>query len=375
MTTRRILYLVNESRFFLSHRLPLALAAQAAGYEVHIATPADDAAHLIPRHGLRHHPVALSREGTGPLGELRGLVSIGRLYRRLRPDLVHQVTIKPVLYGGLMGRLLGVPARVSAISGLGYLFIAPGLKACLLRTAARQAYRGALGGAGSQVIFQNPDDRDDFVRRALVTAEQTVLIRGSGVDTALFQPNAPPAGTPLVVLPARMLWDKGVGEFVEAARQLRARGLDARFALVGPVDPYNPAGIPPDRLEAWQREGVIEWWGRRDDMPQVLRQATVVCLPSYREGLPKALLEAAASGRAIVTTDVPGCREVVREGHNGLLVPARDAEALARALEALLGDAERCRAMGGCGRQLVEQELSLQRVIDDHLRLYRELLA
>jgi len=371
----RLLLTVNDAGFFLSHRLPIALAAREAGHDVHIATAPGPAVERIVARGLPHHPVPISRSGLNPLGEFRCVAALTRLYRRLRPDIVHHVTIKPVLHGGLAARLARVPATVSAISGLGYVFVDRARRPAPLRRAARAFYRLALRQRNGRVIFQNPDDRDAFVRGGLVQAGHAALIKGSGVDLARFAPAPEPPGEPMVVLPARMLWDKGVGEFVAAARRLRADGVKARFVLVGDTDPGNPTAIPPARLEAWRAEGAVEWWGHRDDMPAVLAGAHVVCLPSYREGLPKSLIEAAACARPMVATDVPGCREIARDGENALLVPARDDNALAMALARLIGDPALRRTLGGRGRAIAEAEFAVERVVAQTLALYDALLA
>jgi glycosyltransferase involved in cell wall biosynthesis len=237
------------------------------------------------------------------------------------------------------------------------------------------AYRRLLSGEGKRLILQNPDDVRLFVSLGLAREDSIRLIRGSGVDTHRFAPVPEPDGAPLVILPARMLWDKGVGEFVAAARILRQRGVQARFALVGDTDEENPASISQGQLESWARDGVVEWWGRRDDMPEVLRRSALVCLPSYREGLPKALLEAASCGRAIVTSDVPGCREIVHHDHNGLLVPAQNADVLADALARMLEQPEERHRMGRNGRELVLGEFSQESVSQATLAVYHELLG
>jgi glycosyltransferase involved in cell wall biosynthesis len=238
------------------------------------------------------------------------------------------------------------------------------------------ACRILLNRSGSRVIVQNPDDRDVLISQGIVKSEKVHLIRGAGVDVEQFAPRAFPDGAPLVVLPARLLWEKGVGEFVSAATILRNKGYRARFALVGEPDADNPRAIPVSQLEMWQKEGLVEWWGRRTDMPDVYAQSSVVCLPtSYGEGIPKSLLEAAACGRPIVTTDAPGCREVVRHGENGYLVPLRDAEAVAKAIGELLRNPGLRVKMGEKGRELAVREFSVQQVVNQTLALYDEVLA
>ncbi len=374
-TRPTILYLVTEDWYFVSHRLALATAAVRAGYRVVVACRVQAHGSVISAAGCEVIPVGLRREGRSPLGEIRAILELVRLYRSVRPSLVHHVALKPVLYGSLAARLGGHPRVVNALAGLGFVFTGTTRRARFLRPWVQFAFRVLLAPAGSIVLFQNPDDRDLLVSRGLVPAEQTALIRGSGVDLARFRVMPEPDGVPIVLLPARMLWDKGVGEFVDAARQLCTEGIVARFVLVGGEDPANPAAIPRAQLEAWQRNGVVEWWNHQEDMPAVLARASIVCLPSYREGLPKSLLEAAAVGRALVTTDVPGCKEVVVQSVNGLLVPARDAIKLATALRELLLDPERRRSMGAAARAVAEKEFSTDRVIHETLALYRNLLG
>ncbi len=369
--SRKLLFVINNPDFFLSHRLPIAEAAREAGFTVEIAAPERPSAETIRRLGFRFHPVPLTRSSAAPLAEARALLALVRLFRRERPDLVHLVTIKPVLYGGLAARIAKVPRVVGALSGLGYVFIARGLKASVRRRLVEVAYRVAFGHGDTRVIFQNPDDRAQFLARRLLDAEDTVLIRGSGVDLAQFIATPEPEATaPVVLFASRLLLDKGVGEFAEASRILRARGIEARFVLAGELDPGNPTSLTKGQLDGWISEGLVEWWGHRTDMPQVFAQAHIVCLPSYREGLPKVLIEAAAAGRAIVTSDVPGCREVVAHGDNGLLVPPRDARRLAEAIERLLVDPELRRRMGRRGRKRAEDEFSITTVIAQTLALY-----
>lgn len=371
---KRVLFVVNDPAFFLSHRLPLGLAARERGYDVHVATGPGAAASEVRAQGFPFHEVPLSRSGRRPDAELRAIAALYKLFRELAPDLVHLVTIKPVLYGGIAARLARVPAVVSAVSGLGYVFIQRGARATATRAAVRAMYRVALGARRGRTIFQNGEDLDDFVAHKSVRRDHTVLIRGSGVDLARFRPTPEPPEPLVVMLPSRMLWDKGVGEMVEAARSLRAKHPRVRFVLVGDTDP-NPASIPRATLEGWRDEGVVEWWGFRRDMPDVLAQAHVVVLPSYREGLPKGLIEAAAAGRPIVTSDVPGCREVVRHEDNGLLVPVKDAVSLAAAIDRLLADPDLRRRMGARGRERAVEEFSVEGVVESTMSLYRDLLG
>lgn len=367
----KIIFLVSEDWYFVSHRLDLARSAVDMGFDVVVATRPGRHRDLIEAAGIRLVPMEISRGIESPLAEISGILRIWRLYRHERPDIVHHVALKPILLGGVAARLAGISRVVAAVAGLGFLFSAGGRAPVLARLLRR--LMPILVGRG-RAIVQNPDDA------AVLTAwgvpdGQVRLIRGAGVDTQRYTPRPEAGGIPLVLLPARLLWDKGVGEFIEAARRIRAAGLPARFVLAGAPDLANPASVSEATVKAWVEEGVVEWWGHRDDMPETLGASAIVCLPSYREGLPKSLLEAAACGRPIVTTDVPGCREVVLDGDNGYLVPARDVPSLVLALTRLIGDPEQRRLMGERGRLRAETEFSQQRVCAETLAVYRELLS
>ncbi|MDD5035157.1 MAG: glycosyltransferase family 4 protein [Methylococcaceae bacterium] len=367
----KLLFFVTEDWYFCSHRLPLALAAQQAGFEVCVLTRVREHGERIRRAGLKLIPLELSRRGTNPLAELGLLLRLIAIYRREQPDLIHQVAIKPVLYGSLAARLAGIPHVVNAIAGLGWLFTSPSTKARLLGHSVVLAFRLLLNRG--KLIVQNPNDLE-FLLKLGIPPSRIALIQGSGVDVLEFSPSPEPSGPPLVMLPSRQLWDKGIGEFVAAARRLKNAGIAARFVLVGAPDAENPAAISERQLALWQQEGIVEYWGHRTDMAQVFSQAHIVCLPSYREGLPKALIEAAAAGRPIVTTDVPGCREVVRDGENGLLVPVKAVEALADALTKLIEDSSLRARMGAKGREMAVESFSQERICAETLALYRQLL-
>lgn len=373
---RRLLFVVNNPAFFMSHRVSVALAAQRAGYDVHVATMDGPAVADIEALGMTHHAIPMTRSGKHPLQELGTLLALLRLFRHVRPQVVHLVTIKPVLYGGIAARLARVPGMVAAISGLGFVFLSNSLKMRLVRAVVARLYRLALGHRNSRVIFQNGADRDLLKSLGAVRDEQVVLIRGAGVDLdlcrALPEPPVPPV---VVTMVARLLRDKGVQEFVQAARLLRERGVPVTMRLVGGVDAGNPASATPAEVEAWQREGCVEALGERADVPQLYADSHIAVLPSYREGLPKSLIEAAACGRAVVTTDVPGCRDAIDPGKTGLLVPVRDPQALADAIARLAGDATQRQAMGAAGRALAEREFNIERVARIHVDLYDTLSA
>lgn len=371
------MYVITEDWFFASHFLDRARAAVAAGWDVVVATRCRDDAARIGATGARTVHVELSRRGTNPLVELRAVASLVRVLRRERPDVVHHVALKPVVLGTLAARLAGVRRIVNAPVGMGYVFTSGDRRARLLRPALRTAMRLVLNPRGSRVIIENPDDRDAIVDGRFARASDVALIAGAGVDLRAYAPTPEPdaAGGIVVTVVARMLRDKGIPEFAEAARLLRGRGVPVRCRLVGGTDDGNPTSLDVPTLRAWEREGLVEWLGARADVPAVWRESHVACLPSHREGLPKALIEAAACGRPIVTTDVPGCREVVRDGVEGLLVPARDARALADAIAALAADPERRARMGAAARARAEAEFGNERVIAATHAVYAELVA
>lgn len=373
----RLLFVVNDLRFFLSHRLPVADAADGEGWEVHVAAPpAGDVEARLKGRGVALHRLRLDRHGTNPLAEAASLIALHRLFRRLRPDLVHLVTIKPLIYGGLAARLAGVPAVVSAVSGLGYVFSGADARSRALGRVLGPLCRAALAHPNQRVIFQNASDRAALAALGARLEGRAETIAGSGVDLDVFAPAPEPGGPVTVMLPARLLADKGVAEFVAAARLLRSEGTQARFVVVGEAPSGNPLRVPESALAAWRAEGAAEFWGHRDDMPRVLAQAHVVALPSYyREGLPKVLLEAAACARPVVTTDWPGCRDAVVPGETGLLVPPRDAQALAAALRRLIADAAARRRMGRAARALAERAFCARAVARRHLEIYRALVG
>lgn len=371
----KILYLVGEDWSFLSHRLPVARAARDAGFEVVVATRVRGHARDIEREGFRLIPLKLARGGRNPLRDLYTVAELIRLYRRERPDIVHHVALKPVLYGSLAAACARVRHVVNALTGLGYVFLSTELRARALRAVLTPLLRVLLNRPGNRLLLQNSDDARLLTAERIADAANISIIRGSGVDIEAFQPGPELPGDPVAVLASRMLWDKGVGELVEAARILKERGVRLRILLLGDPDPENPASIPRDRLESWDREGVVTWRGRVSGMPHILRNCHIAVLPSYREGLPKGLLEAAAAGLPIVATDVPGCREIARDGDNAILVPVKNAAALASALERLAGDPELRRKMGWRGRKLAEQEFAERIVVGQTLDLYRAMLA
>ena len=375
--TTRLLFVVNIPRFFLSHRLPLALAARDAGYDVHIATSDADPVNLerIRDTGLPVHPIPLIQHGRRPIDELRTLVALVRLYRRLRPDILHHVTIKPLIYGGIAARLTGRRSVIAAMSGLGRAFQDAAGRPARPGLALRLALRSALPRDTTQLLFQNADDLAMFSRLGLIDTAQATLIRGSGVDLLHF-PHVPEPlpndDGPVVLYAGRLMRQKGLLTFAEVAGRLS--GV-ARFHIAGYAESGSPDAVPVEQVEQWAAEGRVVWLGARDDMPALMASANIVVLPTiYGEGVPKVLIEAAASGRAIVTSDAPGCRDVCRDGINGLLTVPGDADALERAIRRLVDDAALRQRMGAAGRRIAEEHFSLDRVVRETLSLYERVL-
>jgi glycosyltransferase involved in cell wall biosynthesis len=364
----KLLYVINDDWYFLSHRLPLALAALSEGFEVAVATRVGTRAQEILDHGFRLIPLEHLKRETRSLNELRAIRELRAIYRDEHPDIVHHVALKPILYGNIAA--LGLPLKiVNAFAGLGYLESSKSPKAMILRTMIWNTMRFLLNRRSSFTILQNFEDRDFAVNNLGLSSENTEVIMGSGVDLELFRPSLQPSGAPIVMLPSRLLWNKGVAEFVAAAELLVSTGIHARFVLVGDTDEGSPSAIPRSQLAEWNDSGSIEWWGKMSNMQEVLPRASIICLPSYREGIPKVLIEAAACGRPIVTTDVPGCRDVVQHYVNGMLVPPNNVDVLALTIRVLLGNSDLRARMGDAGRK-VAAHFSQDVVIEKTLARY-----
>ncbi len=346
----RILLFANTDWYLYNFRLSLARELRDQGHEVMLVSAPGPFQKPLEESGFNWTPFELSRQGINPFYELLTLYRLTRLYHKLQPDIVHHFTIKPVLYGSIAAHVLRIPGIINSITGLGHLFIDSEWITRLLRRLASWLYRINL--RGTQVIFENPEDRRIFIEWKFIKPEQSHLILGTGVDVQRFHPTVKENNPLIVLFSSRMLVTKGVLEYVEAVRILKEKGLNARFALAGKADSGNPASIPEEQIDEWKQSQLVEWWGWQDDMPSALAKADIFCLPSYREGVPNALLEATACGLPIVTTDTPGCRDVVTHGENGLLVPVKNAQAIAEALETLIVDAELRKKMGNTGREI-----------------------
>lgn len=370
----KLLYVGNDASYFMAHRYNLAAAAKTAGWEVHVASPASPAMDQIRQAGFVPHEIPVTRSGLRPDRELAALYSVWRLVRDLRPDLVHAIALKAIVLSGVACRLAGGLPVVFGVMGLGHVFTERSWKGYLIRGFVR-ALLPMIVTERCRLVHQNAADRDKLSFTKPLS-ERSILIRGSGIDVELFHPRAEPGGPFTALLPARMIWKKGIGQFVEAARRLKQDGLEVRMFLAGDTDPGNPLAIPRDQLLDWHREGVIEWLGHQTDMPGLLSSSHAVVLPTYYgEGLPQSLLEAAACARAIVTTDTPGCNDVVHHEENGLLVEPRDADGLTEALRRLIADSALRTRLGRHGRERAIEEFSTSRINAQVLQLYEELVG
>jgi glycosyltransferase involved in cell wall biosynthesis len=370
----RVILFANTDWYLYNFRLSLAQHLVAAGNEVLLLSPPGKYGEKLRALGFRWEPVSMDRRSLNVFAELGLVLRLAKLFRHEAPDLVHGFTIKCAVYGSLAGRLAGVSARVSAVAGLGYIFTNNDRRARILRGPVRLLLRLALGGAGARLIVQNGEDLRAFIDARIVSPRRAHLIEGSGVNCERFRPSkqSRPAGPLRVLLASRLLWDKGVAEFVQAARAVRLAGHDIDFLVAGNPDPGNPASIPLADVEQWVSEGVFRWLGHVDNMPKLFAEVDVVVLPSYREGLSKSLAEAAASGLALVTTDVPGCRDIVEDQVTGLLVPVRSAEALAKAFSTLDGDRKLTQRLGVQARQRAVARFAEQIIIERTLQVYDE---
>jgi glycosyltransferase involved in cell wall biosynthesis len=364
----KIILFANTDWYLFKFRIAQARALRDLGVDLTLVSPPGKFSPELEKMGYRWLPVRLARLGMNPLIEASSIWRLYRLYRRERPDLVHHFTIKSILYGSVAAKMAGVKAIVNGVTGLGYVFSGNSPTRRVLRFLVEIWYRFAL--RGTQAVFDNDEDQRFFVSRKLIRAEDAHVVRSAGVDVETFTPTPEPEGVPVVMLAGRMLWDKGIREYVEAARIVRASGTSVRFVLVGEPDSGNPASLTREQLEAWNASGEVEWWGFRSDMLSVFQQVNIVCLPSYREGLPTTLIEAGACGRAVVATNVTGCRDAVRNGETGLLVAPKDSAALAEGLLVVLHDRSLRKRLAEAGRKLAVDEFSTDRVNRDTWQVY-----
>lgn len=373
----KVIFFANTDWYLYNFRLGLAKFLRDRGMEVVMLSPLGSYGPLLQAEGFRWVQLDMDRRSLNPARELALIRRISAIYAAEKPDIVHHFTIKCVVYGSMIARWQGIRSRVNAVTGMGYVFSDEGFQARMLRPIVRSLIKAALGGEGSRLILQNKDDMADFVAADLACRERTHLIMGSGVDTLRFRPTRAMEERKVmrVLLASRLLWDKGIREYVEAAIMIQAEGRPIQFLLAGSPDPGNPGSVPEGQIARWQQSRAVEYLGHVRDMPTLLSEIDVAVLPSYREGVPRSLLEAAACGLPIVTTDVPGCREVVRHKVNGLLVQPRDAKALAAAIRFMHERPDERARMGTAARNTVLSDFDQSIVFEKTFAVYRDLLS
>ena len=371
---RRLVFAATEDWWLWLHWAGLLKAAHAAGYDITVVTRANEHEERIRDLGFDFLDMDFGRGRLSPTANLRTLRRLYAIYRRIRPDLVHHVALQPTVFGSVAAALAGIPAVVNTITGMGHILASGDLRSRLLKSVLLPT----LGWISrrSHMIVQNSDDAEIFTRHLDVKIDHVTVIRGVGVDLQRFKPTPEPGGPIRVAMVSRLLWTKGVGEFIEAASSVRKSRKNIVFTLVGVSDDDNPSAVPHHRVKAWVAADLVDWWGFREDITEVWSRSHIAVLPSYyREGLPTSLLEAAACGRPIITTDMPGCREVVRHGENGLLVPVHNSQALTNAIVTLADDPARRAAMGTASRSLVEKEFGASRIYKETLSVYERAFA
>lgn len=371
----KLAILINDLSFFCSHRLPIAEAAKDKSFNVVIGYGELGGADplFLKNKGLNVSFVPMQRAGFNIFKNLKSIFYIWRFFKREKPDIAHLVTIKPYLFGGIIARITGVPSLVSAVSGLGTLFIHKNLKSIFLRFLIYPLYQAAFNHLNQIIIFQNQNDAREMLNWGVINESKIRLLRGSGVKLEKFINLEESAGVPVICFAARLLVDKGLYDFISAAKILKNRGIKAHFLLAGELDTQNPSGININEFNRIKDEGYVKILGYQKDIPKLYARSHIICLPSYREGLPKALIEAAAAKRAVITTDVPGCRDAIIPNITGLLVPVRNSEALANAIQYLIENSEKRQSMGRAGRELAEKDYAIENIVDAHLRIYEEL--
>lgn len=376
MKKKKLLILVNDLSFFCSHRLPIAEASIINGYDVVVGYGELGNANTkqLERKGVKSKLVPMERGGVSFFKEIKNFIKMWNFFKSEKPDIVHLVTIKPYLYGGIISRITRVPNLVSAVSGLGTLFIHKNLKSIFFRLILFPIYFFAFNHFNQKIIVQNEDDAKVLVKFGVTDKSKIKLIKGSGVKLENFSNFIEPTGVPVICFAARLLKDKGIYEYINAAQILKERNVKARFLLAGDLDIKNPSGISLDQLEQIKKKNFVEFVGYQKNIAILYSNSNIICLPSYREGLPKSLVEAAAAGRTVVTTDVPGCRDAIIPDKTGLLVPVKNAEKLADTLQWLIQNPSVRSKMGKNGRELAEKEYAIEKIVQHHLNIYEELL-
>ena len=364
----------NTDWYLFNFRLDLARYLRDQGCEVVLMSPPGEYGMRFESEGFRWICLPMDRRSLNLFSEIRLLKHIYAIYKRESPDVVHNFTIKSVVYGALAAQVAGIPTRIHAVTGLGHIFISQSFKARFLRPVVKHLLRQALRGDASRLILQNPDDKQLFIDLKLIDPDHIHLIRGSGVNTDYFMPVRRERGKKIkVLLASRLIWEKGIREYADAAALLAHRAGEIEFLLAGATDYGNPSSVPEAEIRAWQQSGLLKVVGHVDDMRQLMSEVDLMVLPSYREGVPRGLIEAASMQLPIITTDAPGCREIVEDGVNGILVPVGDAQALAKEIEYLLDNPQTCTAFGIAGRKKVVNEFDQRHVFQQTWDVYRAL--
>ena len=371
------LMILNHIDWFWSHRLPLARAILDKGWNLHLATHSADQDKRLAEMKVKGCAMPAYGRGLNPVFLLTQLYATYKIIRKTQPDIIHAITLRTAFYTGLVTRLIGYKPVIFTVAGLGSLYTAPGFKMKLIRFLALPLIRFAFGGKGKFIIFQNPDDQKAMLNSGIVTEEKSTIIRGSGVDLKEFSfSEYEETGEPIILFTSRLLKEKGITDFIAAARILKSKEVKAKFQVAGNVYPENARSMTREEMQSYHDEGVIEWLGQCDDMPDLLKRTMMVVLPSYYgEGVPKVLLETAAAGRPIISCDAPGCREAVEHEVNGLLVPPQSPEDLAEAITKLINDPEKRRCYGAAGRRRVEEDFHVDAVVSRTIAVYERLLS
>ena len=367
---KKILYIINVDWFFISHFLPIGKEALKKGFEVHLACGITDKKEYLDSLGFIVHPLSITRSGTTIKNELKTIVEIYKIIKAINPNILEFFTIKPVLYGGIVSRFLSVPKKVFYITGLGYVFITKGLKGFIIRNLVKTFYSFAITGKNNSIITENIHDKKLINKLNGVNENQVKIIKGAGVDLTEYKYIEENNQNITVSMACRLLRDKGVFEYIEAARMLKQNFPNVKFELYGDIDVHNPASLTINDIEKIKKNGFVKIFGFNSDISSIFSNSNIVVLPSYREGLPKVLIEAAACGRAVVTTDVPGCRDAIEPNHTGLLCKVRDSKSLADTIEKLILDKDLRNRMGKEGRKLAEKEFDIKKVVEKHFKIY-----
>jgi len=377
MSIKRVLFIVSEDWYFVSHRFHLAKSAISLGYSVALLSNYSKHRNEIEVAGIEVINWSINRSSKNPFQEMEAIKNIVLAIKHFKPSLIHSVAIKPVIHSAIACMISGIKPRIFALAGLGYIFTSSKKSAKLLRPFLKIIFKLLFYGKKTCLILQNPDDKSVLFSANVIKNNQIHLILGAGVDAMAFKyQKILKDRMPVIILSARMLWAKGIQDFIDSAKQINNNNINARFVLVGTPDNQNPDAIPNEKLEKWHKSGLIEWWGHQNDMAKIYHQSSIVCLPTtYGEGLPKSLLEAASCGRPIVTYDVPGCREIVKDGYNGYLVMPKSVDGLVQAISHLLNNYDLCVKMGKNGRKLVEKHFTQEKIAQETIAVWEEVLA